>query len=194
MTELVSQAEYARHRGVSRKSVTAWKKAGRLVWQDGKIDRDASDAELDGRGQNGKKRADEGNDAEPDGNTGGAPATGNNDGPEPAPAGSGLRQLIDHLDLLTKHEAEKVKENYLALQRRLEYEREAGQLVRIDDVEREHADRCQRIRSQVMALPNEVAAGIAQEIGGDANEVRSIVQDKVNDVLEELAHGRGGSS
>lgn len=188
MSELLSQSQFAAHRGVSRQTVTRWKKQGYLVWQGDKIDRDASDELLDSRGppKNGSAPADE--PEEP------AAAAAEPLPDVPAQSEASLHTLTESTDLLSEAEAKRVKENYLALQRRLEYERQAGELVRIDDVEREHAERCQRLRSQILALPNEVAAGIAQEIGGNANEVRGLVQDKVNDVLEELAHGHGGSS
>lgn len=41
---LVSQAEYARHVGVSRPAIAQWKKAGRLVMQGSQVDVEASDA------------------------------------------------------------------------------------------------------------------------------------------------------
>jgi phage terminase Nu1 subunit (DNA packaging protein) len=47
--ELVSQAEYARHRGVSRQYISRLAKAGVLVMRGGKVDLAASDAVLDDR-------------------------------------------------------------------------------------------------------------------------------------------------
>jgi phage terminase Nu1 subunit (DNA packaging protein) len=47
--ELVSQAEYARHRGVSRQYISRLAKAGVLVMRGGKVDVAASDAVLDDR-------------------------------------------------------------------------------------------------------------------------------------------------
>ena len=47
--ELVSQAEYARHRGVSRQYISRLAKAGVLVMRGGKVDVTASDAVLDDR-------------------------------------------------------------------------------------------------------------------------------------------------
>jgi hypothetical protein len=184
----LTQADFARHRGVSRKTVTAWKHAGYLVWQDGKIDRDASDALLDSR------HAPKGASAPPAGQPDRSSAAAGVQAEAPPQSEAILRTLIDGADLLTEAEAKRVKENYLALQRRLEYERQSGELVPIDQVEREYADRCQRIRSRLLALPNEVAGAIAQRVGGNAGEVRSIVQENVNDVLEELAHGQGGGN
>ena len=188
MADLLTQSQFAAHRGVSRQTVTRWKKQGYLAWQDGKIDRDASDALLDSRGppKNGSAATEETEET--------ATATADALPDVPAQSEASLRTLIESTDLLSEAEAKRVKENYLALQRRLEYERQAGELVRIDEAEREHAGRCQRIRSRLLALPDEAAAAIAQRIGGNTGEVREIVQENVNDVLEELAHGHGGSS
>jgi phage terminase Nu1 subunit (DNA packaging protein) len=47
--ELLSQAEYARHRGVSRQYISRLAKAGVLVVRGGKVDVAASDAVLDDR-------------------------------------------------------------------------------------------------------------------------------------------------
>jgi hypothetical protein len=46
---LMSQAEYARHRGKSRQYISRLVKAGVLVMRGGKVDADASDAVLDDR-------------------------------------------------------------------------------------------------------------------------------------------------
>jgi hypothetical protein len=43
---LVTQAEYARHRGVSRAAVNQWKTAGAIVMEGTKVDLEASDAHL----------------------------------------------------------------------------------------------------------------------------------------------------
>lgn len=43
---LVTQAEYARHRGVSRAAVSQWKTAGAIVMQESRVDLEASDAHL----------------------------------------------------------------------------------------------------------------------------------------------------
>jgi phage terminase Nu1 subunit (DNA packaging protein) len=47
--QLVSQAEYARHRGKSRQYISRLAKAGVLVMRGGKVDLQASDAVLDDR-------------------------------------------------------------------------------------------------------------------------------------------------
>jgi phage terminase Nu1 subunit (DNA packaging protein) len=48
MTKM-TPAEFARHRKVSQKTVSLWKSKGLLVWLDGSVHTEASDAVLDGR-------------------------------------------------------------------------------------------------------------------------------------------------
>jgi len=180
MTELVSQAEFARHRGVSRKSVTAWKQRGYLVWRDGKIDRDATDELLDSRGTPGNGADAAGNDA-----TEAEPA-GNNPEPEPPAPPQELQTLLEQSGLLTTAEAERVKENYLARQRKLQYERDAGELVPVDEVVRQLTDKTNVIRSKILALPTEAAPQLAQEFGVDANLMRERLSEAVTRTLENL--------
>ena len=184
---LVSQAEYARHRSVSRKTVTAWKKEGRLVWQDGKIDLEASDELLDGQRPPGNSDEVKGNET---------PA-GNDAPPVAQPAEKpetheGLRALLDRLDLMTKAEAEQVKENYLALQRRLEYEKAAGELVPVDEAAQKVAEEYAAVRSNLLSLPTKLAPHIAQKTGGDANQIRENLAEGITRALEELTHDAGG--
>ena len=47
MTELMSKAQFARHRGVGRSAVSNWITRGQLVIVDGKVDVAASEALLD---------------------------------------------------------------------------------------------------------------------------------------------------
>lgn len=190
MTEMVSQAEFARHRGVSRKSVTAWKQRGYLVWRDGKIDRDASDRLLDSRGTPGNGAEPVGNDTYAAGEAGKA---GRLDPPERSQE---LEALIESAELLTKAQAEQVKENYLARQRKLQYEREAGELVPVDQAAQQVANEYAKVRSKLLALPTELAPQLAQEFGGDANQIRERLAEAITRALEELtdddAGGDGG--
>lgn len=190
MTDLVSQAEFARHRGVSRKSVTAWKQRGHLVWRDGKIDRDASDRLLDSRGTPGNGADAGGNDGQAAGES------GNTVSAEPADPPKELQDLLNKAELLTTAGAERVKENYLARQRKLQYEREAGELVPVDQAAQQVANEYAKVRSKLLALPTELAPQLAQEFGGDANQIRERLAEAITRALEELtdddAGGDGG--
>ena len=183
MTELVSQAEFARHRGVSKKSVTIWKQRGYLVWRDGQIDRDASDRILDSRGTPGNGAEPQGNDETPPTEPGNA---GSDDPPEPPEPPKELQDLLDNAQLLTTAQAERVKENYLARQRKLQYERDAGELVPVDEVVRQLTEKTNVIRSKILALPTEAAPQLAQEFGVDANLMRERLSDAVTRTLENL--------
>lgn len=113
---------------------------------------------------------------------------------EPSEAGSGLRSLLDNIELLSKAEAEQVKENYLALQRRLEYERAAGEVVPVDEAAQRVAEEYASVRSKLLALPTELAPTIAQETGGDANKIRDRLAEGITRALEELSDDGGDGS
>ena len=109
------------------------------------------------------------------------------DQPEPEAADPALDSLSERLaqgEMLTWSEAQRAKENFLARLRQLEYEQKAGELVPIDDVEREHASRCQRIRSRLLALPHQAAPRAA---GQDAIAIKAVLDDIVREALEELS-------
>lgn len=100
-----NQADYARHRGVSRKTATSWKHRGLLRFaDDGGVDFEASDQALRDHGV----LRDEVDDAR-------------------------LMQ-VDGQELWSTAEAETVKENYAARIKRLEYDRESSAVAEIDDV------------------------------------------------------------
>ena len=191
MSDLLTQSEFAKHRGVSRKTVTVWKHRGDLVWRDGKVDCEATDTWLDSRSADSASN----NDSKPEvtGNSSseGCPSQPSAETADSSPAGSSLRTLIDNLELLSKAEAERVKENYLALQRRLEYERAAGELVPVNDAAQEVASEYAAVRSKLLSLPTELAPVIAQEAGGDANQIRERLAEGITRALEELSNDGG---
>src|SRR5690349_4589082 len=116
MSRVGSQAEYARHRGVSKKTITIWKQQGRLVLSDGLVDFDASDRALAdaGRARVTVTRA---------------PL------PTETPQEMAEAAVYDRGDAPhTQAEAERIKENYLALLRQLEYDQKSGAVVSVDEV------------------------------------------------------------
>jgi hypothetical protein len=161
--KLVSQAEYAAHRKVSRKTITVWKRGGLLVLTvDGKVDVDASDELLLASGKllPGATK-------------------GNTDDPEPDPTET-LEQAADRIVNVegrapfSKAEAERIKENYLALLRQLEYDRESGKVVG------EYA----LIRNRFLNIASRVSPRAA--VLRSPEEVKALIDEEVALVLEEL--------
>lgn len=175
--EELSQSKFADFVGTSRKTVTLWKQKGYLVLSDkGKVAVEATLAVLKDRGL-------------------GPYGKGNDDGVEPETPVTESRaeltpdEIAERLvtapgfTLLTHGEAERFKENYLAIRQKLLYEREAGSLVNRADVERHFTARWRQERDAWENWPSAVAAGIAAEFGVDQIRMRVVLEDAVRDHL-----------
>jgi len=91
----------------------------------------------------------------------------------------------------TKADAEKVKESYLALLRKLEYDEKSGEVVRISEVSRIVGAEYGRVRSKLMGIAASVAP--AAVLLRTPEEVRALIEREVAQALEELAYdGRSG--
>lgn len=204
MAAEVTQAEFARQRGVSRKTVTEWKAKGLLsMTPAGLVKVEESEWLLADRPQNYRGGAtNRGARAEapqtkpsalrPD-------ASGGEEAAAPVEAAEILSQspaqIAEALGWTTA-EAQRVKEIYLALIRRQEYEVEQGKLVQIEavaaQVEREYAV----VRERLLAIPGKLAAKL---VGLDRAEIDAALHAEVSEALNELhdpgdgAGGMGGS-
>jgi hypothetical protein len=160
-----TQAEYARHRGVSRQAVHAWLREGRLVVASGgRIDFGASDAALAAAGRTGH--------AVRDGET---------------PAQAAERIVAASGAGMPLAEAERMKENYLALLRQLEYETKAGRLVDAEEVERQSFKSARIMRDAWMNWPQRVAATVAARVGCDPVAIAVVLEAEVREHLIRLA-------
>lgn len=86
----------------------------------------------------------------------------------------------------TKADAEVVKETYLALLRKLEYDEKSGEVVKVSDVARIVGAQLARVRSKLMAIPSSVAPMAA--LIKSPEEVRALIERAVAHALEELAY------
>jgi len=182
---VVNQAAFAKLAGVSRKTVTKWKSQGFLVLTaDGQVDVEKSRAILTDRGF--------GNfDAVTQVTGGVTSATGAQDDDTP----DGCQPQDDEIaaalirsggvSLLTHGEAERMKENFLALKQRLAYEREAGSLVSKAEVEARFAERWTVERTAWENRPSAVAAVMGKRHGIDTVKMRIILEEFVEEHLRE---------
>lgn len=171
--KLVSQAEFAAHRKVSRKTITVWKRSGLLVLTvDGKVDVEASDDLLL---VSGKLLP--------------VTAKGNSVEIEPGPEET-LEQAADRIVNVegrapfSKLEAERIKENYLALLRQLEYDRESGKVVEIEDVVQAVVGEYARVRNRILNIASRVSPRAA--VLRSPEEVKALIDEEVGLVLDEL--------
>jgi len=85
----------------------------------------------------------------------------------------------------SKAEAERIKENYAALLRQLEFERESGQVVEIEDVVVAVASEYAVVRNRLLGIGSKVAPTAA--VLKSAEEIKAIIDEEVIAALNELA-------
>lgn len=202
--KLLTQAEFARHRGVSRKAVTGWKQKGLLVLTDtGLIDVEGSEWNLDQRPANYRGgvthrpvRAVPGNTLPPKPK---APAKPKPDTwqtigdamPRPGAAPSGTEGNEDDeagLDPtnLPLPLAIRRKENFLGLQRKQEVERNDRKLVDREAAEKLFFDTARDFRDAWLSWPARIAVVMADELKVDPRALTTILNAHVKQHLSEL--------
>lgn len=173
MSEPVSLSQFATMRGWTPSYVTKLKQHGRLVLtEDGRVEVDASLARIketeDPNRDDVRKRWQE-HRARGDADAGGTPPT-----PDPSAASTtGFAQ------------ARAVKERYLALSAKLDYERASGKLVETSSVQRAGAEVGAVIRSALENLPHQVAPMIAPLT--DEDKIRAMLIDYVEHLLKDMS-------
>lgn len=197
----MSQAEFARRRGVSKKTVTEWKQRDLLVMTaDGKVDVERSEWSLDQRPASYRggtthrpiRGADSNNashaEAQP------KPAAREPEkAPPPRPAppptdpdGDGGEGYDPDDPLLDLKQALERKENHLGLLRRLEYLTKKGRLVDRAAAEGAFFDEARAFRDAWISWPGRVAIEMAAELGIDARTLATVLTAHVQNHLTEL--------
>jgi hypothetical protein len=166
----ISIREFARRDGCDEKLVRRALKSGRLAaLSDGTID-----PQLVGSGWRQANRRK-------------PPSSKVGDWP-PAPAD--LEQLADQVVNVEGRapysliEAERIKANYLALLRQLQYDRESGAVVAVDEVAAAVAAEYLVVRNNLLGLPTRLAPRLV--LIRDAEQLRAILQAEISKLLEDL--------
>lgn len=177
----VSQAQFSVIAGVSRKTVTQWKTKGFLVFlEDGTVDVDSSIAVLRDRGLGNfgdvvqavtsSSRVTESEETD-------VAAT---------QAAEMLMQLFDgrvEMNLMSWSDAERLKANFTALHARLRFEKEAGNLVEKEPIERKFAEMWSAERDAWEVWPSLVCGTMAAELGIDQIKLRVLLEREVEKQL-----------
>lgn len=199
---LVSQSDFAASHGVSRKTATKWKQAGRLVFVGEKVDVEASDALL----RDGKlgrfKDADGvtetvtlGNKASAEGGNSAAPGGGDVAARATLPpldldaAGPDLEQFIQSVlagQFYTQAGAERVKENAIALKHVLAVRKEAGEVIDIETAESAFFEIFRSERDGWMTWPSRIGPLLAADLDMPADKVVEVLTRYVHEHLEDL--------
>lgn len=192
----LSQADFARRRGVSRKAVTAWKQKGLLVVAEtGLVDVVRSEWNLDQRPPTYRGgvthrpvRAVSGNNRS--GNA--APASKASPKPEarPAPPSPADAEWSDDFDPdapdLPLSEAIRRKENHLGLLRKQEFEQKGHNLVDRSAAERLFFESARDLRDAWLSWPARVSVIMASELKVDARTLTTALTAHVQQHLSEL--------
>lgn len=182
MAEAISQADFARRRGVSRKTVTQWKAKGLVAMTpEGLVKVEESEWLLADRPQTYRGGTVKSSIPK-------VPKAEEGETPEDAAS----RIVMDEgLAPFSHAEAARVKENYLAMLRQLEYDTEAGKVVRIEDVAAAVVEQFSRIRNKFLNVASRVAPRAAAL--KSPTEVKALIDAEVSQILQELSldgHGR----
>lgn len=171
-SKTMTLSAFARHRGVSRQTVWNWQRAGLVVTGDGgAVDVAKTERLLAER---------------PAVRKGGAVKQP----PSPVLHGETVEQAAERIVVdegkapHTLAEAARLKENYLAKLRQLEFDQKSGAVVDVAEVGREVASEYAAVRAALLAVPAKVAPRVA--LLKTAEEVRAALDDALSQALEGL--------
>lgn len=179
-SELISQREYARRRGVSHMAVQRAIKSGRISTVDDKIDPGRADREWEQNTDQSKPRN---------------RVTGRPNHTRAAGAPSEPMVLADDSSgggtgaAAGYAKARAARELYQAQLVKLELDRKRGELVRADEVRLGAFSMARKARDQLIALPDRLATILAAT--EDPSEVHRILADEVERICLELADADG---
>lgn len=154
----ITQAEFARRHGVSRAAVAKWKRRHMLVMDGDRVDAEASDANLKKYRRSRTPAIDRADRR--------AERIGNAAAPHSLP------------------EALRIKENYLALLHKLEYEQKSAAVVAVANVPRVRNEKLGRVRERLLRIPREAAREVHQ--AASVVIVQDILTQTIRRALEDL--------
>jgi hypothetical protein len=161
MSELVTQAEFARLRYVSKKTVTIWKSRGLLVLVGAKIHREATDKILDAR---------------PAKYRGGSTSAKIDETPEKLAA-----PLPGDFEHWSHAEATRRKEVTLALTRQLQYDVARGKLMPVEQIQPVWASIVIATRNAMLSIPGRARMAL-QLTGGQTEALDKIIKETLRAV------------
>lgn len=170
--KLMTKAEYARHRKVSKPYITKLAQNGVLVMRNGKVDVQATDTVLD------DKPVEE---VDP-------PPVQQ---PQPAPA-SAARPAGEPLGQAGASfgQARTIEMVFRAKLRRLEFETKQGRLIEAEGVRRRIAEHVRSLRDGLLGLPDRLSSSLAAET--DQRKVHVLLKNELTRELDALARAIAG--
>ncbi|EPC5167943.1 hypothetical protein NEE60_004716 [Salmonella enterica] len=175
----MNQAEFARRHGVSRKTVTQWKERGWLVMNGREIDVEASEIMLE-KYRKTVIREDVLPEEERMSPTDDDAYQDDGSGEDMSPDKVAERIMMATGATMSLDEARRVKENYLALLTKLEYQQKEGELVDLTEAKEVLFTCARQSRDAWMNWPARVAPLMAADL--------DIPADRMTEVLTEHVH------
>ncbi|ECZ8127634.1 hypothetical protein F8606_21745 [Salmonella enterica] len=175
----MNQAEFARRHGVSRKTVTQWKERGWLVMNGREIDVEASETMLE-KYRKTVIREDVLPEEERMSPTDDDAYQDDGGGEDMSPDKVAERIMLATGATMSLDEARRVKENYLALLTKLEYQQKEGDLVDLTEAKEVLFTCARQSRDAWMNWPARVAPLMAADL--------DIPADRMTEVLTEHVH------
>ncbi len=175
----MNQAEFARRHGVSRKTVTQWKERGWLVMNGREIDVEASETILE-KYRKTVIREDVLPEEERLSPTDDDAYQDDGSGEDMSPDKVAERIMLATGATMSLDEARRIKENYLALLTKLEYQQKEGDLVDLTEAKEVLFTCARQSRDAWMNWPARVAPLMAADL--------DIPADRMTEVLTEHVH------
>lgn len=173
----MNQSQFAKLHGVSRKTVTAWKARGWLVMDGDDVDVDESNHRL----KRYRKSIDNGKSNNFKGNV----ASCNK---KETPSQVAERLVVELGADMDIDEAKRVKENYLALLSKLEYEEKSGKLLPLENMLDDVSNEYSRVRTRLSAIAPEHGPRLRQDaLSMDDAGFVAALQDVINEAVNELS-------
>ncbi len=185
MSELISQREYARRRGISNVAVHKAVKAGRITLVDGQVDPSTADRDWPSKtnpGQLAHRAQAPGRQADPDAGQE-APAADPPDthnGAESGDKKNGSGAAYG--------QARAIREGYQARLAKIEYEKQVGALVSADEMRVQAFKVARTARDSLLSMPDRLAPVLAGE--NNQFEVHRIMSEEIRRVCNDIANAK----
>ncbi|HBT4315750.1 TPA: hypothetical protein MBS28_004010 [Klebsiella aerogenes] len=176
----MNQSDFARLHGVSRKTVTMWKSRGWLIMSGDDIDVAASNAQLE-KYRKSVNRPEKQKTSAPEKKAGRVlPALELPEESDSSLEGLARDFLLENGAELSLDEARRVKENYLALLTKLEFQQKDGQLIEMAAAEEVLFNAFRQQRDAWLNWPSRVAPLMAADLGVPADRMTEVLIEHVH--------------
>ncbi|MFK1810113.1 hypothetical protein ACIU5A_20795 [Klebsiella pneumoniae] len=177
----MNQSDFARLHGVSRKTVTMWKSRGWLIMSGDDIDVAASNAQLE-KYRKSVNRPDKQKTSAPEKKKADRllPAREPPEESDSSLEGFARDFLLENGAELSLDEARRVKENYLALLTKLEFQQKDGQLIEMAAAEEVLFNAFRQQRDAWLNWPSRVAPLMAADLGVPADRMTEVLIEHVH--------------